>query len=76
MWSRRSRRLTVAHRFIGGIVWSLATRVRETDGCTSVTTCPRFISRPFHGLDRAVDPDPALKCWAIFNSPLRGLFDT
>ena len=57
MWSRRSRRLIVAHRFIGGSRWSSATLVRETDGCT--LTSPGCISRPFHGLDRGVDAVPS-----------------
>jgi hypothetical protein len=33
------------------------------------------ICRPFHGLvDFIIIALPALKCWAIFNRPLRGLY--
>src|SRR5881394_3219839 len=35
-----------------------------------------FISRPFHGQGPPGTAYPALKCWAIFTSPLRGLSKT
>ena len=52
----------------------LTNRVRENGRLnTEDPISSRLISRPFHGLGPQLTVYPALKCRAIFTSPLRGL---
>jgi hypothetical protein len=65
--------MKIAHRFIGGIGSDQERQsVKRTVEYPSPAT-PGFISRPLHGLGDVGTSYPALKCWATFTRPLRGL---
>jgi len=66
MWSRRSRRLNVVHRFIGGIRCFCQHQSVKRTTEHEVATSPGCISRPFHGLHRGVDALPSTEVLGYF----------
>ena len=70
---READGVTVAQPFSAG-----SKNVRESrspcSGRLMIRLADRYdFSRPFHGLWVSTFANPALKCWAIFKRPLRGL---